>query len=368
MITQLIKPISTIITTLPYVSRYGGIVNTASRSVEIGTTEEGHPIYHKETFPVACGVSAVECWEDGRYADLIPNDNFNSIFYFEQIDGMRYEGVVQNKAKTFHKFSERLRLVGWLNLSRFGIIDCTGADAISIGLIKALNAEWKDLDDPMKIYRLESEVINIEPKHYNPFEKYAYNEMSEMWMYPYDYVSMIIEVRAQIAEECMEDFEPGDSVDCPPIDFSSGTPWEPPSVGGCERVEECLGISEEGDPALFLNEQGEFVAGGGGAGVADYSLSEQVWERDTWLGETIYWRTWIFTNVTGSQSLTGFTPNYIGHIVEHSNMRFKLNASSIWQTTASDINPPIGPNDPYTTGNLGNGVDIEFTVWYTKAP
>lgn len=216
MINQLIQPLSDIITSLPYVDRYGGIVNTVSRLVQVGSTDEGQPIYDKEYFPISCGVTSKECWEDGRYQDLIPNENFSSVWYFEQIDGMRYEGEIRKAGGyTFYKFTEKLRLVGWLNLPKLGIEACNGSDLIVLGLVKRLNNTWKSLDDPMKIYNLDTTFVEIEPKHRNPFEKYSYNEMAEMWLYPYDYVSVIVQVDAILAEACLEDFVPGVLVECP---------------------------------------------------------------------------------------------------------------------------------------------------------
>jgi len=215
MINKIIEPLSDILTALPYVDRYGGIVNTASRLVPIGETPEGQPLYDKEYFPISCGVTAKECWEEGRYQDLIPNDEFSSVVYLEQTDGMRPDGIERiSGGRVFYKFTERLRLVAWLNLPRLGIEDCNGADAVTMGLIKNLNNEWDKLDEPMKIYNLKTTVVGIEPKHQNPFEKYSYNEVAEMWLYPYDYVSIIIQVDVMLAEACLEDFVPGDVVEC----------------------------------------------------------------------------------------------------------------------------------------------------------
>jgi hypothetical protein len=52
----------------------------------------------------------------------------------------------------------------------------------------------------------------------------------------------------------------------------------------CEEVRDCLGISESGDETLLLNQQGDWVAGGGGS----QTLNEVLVEGNTTGGEDIF--------------------------------------------------------------------------------
>ena len=52
----------------------------------------------------------------------------------------------------------------------------------------------------------------------------------------------------------------------------------------CEEVKDCLGISESGDETLLLNQQGDWVAGGGGS----QTLNEVLIEGNTTDGEDIF--------------------------------------------------------------------------------
>lgn len=216
MIHQLVQPLSDIITGLPYVGRYGGIVKNATRTVQIGMTDQGMPIFDLERFPVSCTVNGEDCFSSGRYLDLVPNDNFSSIFYLEEISGLNYDGVeTRLRNKAFHKFSSRLRLVGWLNLPKLGITDCNGSSLIVGGLMKLLNRQYANLDVPMPIHQLEYRVLTQEPKQANPFEKYTYGEeQMPLWMYPFDYFSLVIDVRTILHESCLEEFEPDVAIDC----------------------------------------------------------------------------------------------------------------------------------------------------------
>ena len=126
--------------------RYGGLIRIARRLVEIGENENG-PIYDEELFPVSSDVTEKECWEGGRYNDL-------------------------------------------------------RTSSIVLDLIKALNIKLKALDDPFPIASLEFRVVNQEPKHPGPFLKYGYHDRSEMWMYSYDYMALVVEVKCVFSSKC----------------------------------------------------------------------------------------------------------------------------------------------------------------------
>lgn len=327
MIHHIVSPINTVITGLPYVGKYGGIVNTATRLVQVGEDANGIPIYKREAYPIACGVSAQQCWETGRYQDLIPDDSFRSIFYLEQIDGVRYDGIETLPGHTFHKFTERLRLVGWLNLAKLGISDCAGSTAIELDLVKNLHLKLKAIEDPIKIFKLECQVVNIEPKHKNPFEKYSYDEQAEMWLYPYDYVSLILEVRFSLHENCIDDFEPGVSIDCP-LDVEPD-PNDPPGTFG--RI-----------PANYLDE-------------------EQRYSLEKWFGEPIKWNTWLLDPADDYVDLTGTTLSEADQIVDVV-QRSKIQATGTWIIRHPELVPTGsgGYKVALFAGEISNSVTVKW--------
>lgn len=310
MIYKIIKPIDDIIKELPYVGRYGGIVNTATRPVEVGIDGHGNPIYAEERVPVASGVSAVDCWSNGRYSDLCPNDNYPSIFYLEQMDGMRYLGLADKIAQqTFHKFSERLRLVGWLNMPKLGVEESNGHSSIAFSLFKNLTREWKAITDPLNIFRLEVRLVNFEPKHLNPFTKYTYEDVSAMWLYPYDYISAIIEVTVTLNENCIDEFEPGEDISC----YIDNSIPDPPEVGT------------------------NFA----------YQEYEQRWPYFRALGgKKMYWRTWVLgPGIDGHVLLSDFLQDDIEDIVWQQFRAKNSDADPLWD----HINRFVEP-DPDTLG------------------
>ena len=59
---------------LPFVERYGGIA---------------HPMTHTfggdaiKTFPVSMALTGAQCFDQGKYANLVPDDRYKSVSYFE---------------------------------------------------------------------------------------------------------------------------------------------------------------------------------------------------------------------------------------------------------------------------------------------
>jgi hypothetical protein len=78
------------ISSLPYVDRYGGLVQTMHLIVDNGT-DNGVP----KRYPVACDVTSRDCTNTGIYQDLIPNDSRKSVVYWEEITPLRNKGVTR---------------------------------------------------------------------------------------------------------------------------------------------------------------------------------------------------------------------------------------------------------------------------------
>lgn len=83
-----------------------------------------------------------------------------------------------------------------------------------MALISVLNKTFRKLSSPFKIQELQFQVHTVENKSPSPFEKYSYNEKSEMWMYPYDYVSILVNVKTVLNKDCLSAFVPGDVLTC----------------------------------------------------------------------------------------------------------------------------------------------------------
>jgi len=210
MIRTILSQIQTNLTDLPFVERYGGVVTAVTRIDEVN-----EDMYLEQRFPVSCSVTAIQCFEQGRYQDLVPNDQYKSIFYFEEVDGMRMTRPDKNGNL---QMSGVVRLVGWLNLPKLGVENtCNIADQVAFTCVDAL---WNSytLSAPIAGAHCEIKPIGMRPKSADIFSRYSYKNDSAHLLYPYDYFAFDFDVTLIMRAKCLDSFTPSTEIPC--IDLS----------------------------------------------------------------------------------------------------------------------------------------------------
>ena len=207
MIRKAVDSISSKITSLPFVERYGGVVQTVRR---IDVVDEGFII--EKRFPVSCSVTNLQCWEQGRYKDLTPDDRYKSVFYFEEIEGFRIVGRQELRGQVI-QYRGRVRLVGWLNLARLGVEnDCNLSDRIAfqmIGVVTGASEMTGDIDAVVQF-----KPIGMVEKSPGIFDRYTYEEENAYLLYPYDYFAVDFEVILGLKPDCITPFIPSTPIEC----------------------------------------------------------------------------------------------------------------------------------------------------------
>lgn len=211
MISEAIKAIETDLLALPWVSRYGSIIKVASRYVEGG---EGEGEGYMESFPISCNVSGTDCWDNGKYLDLVPNDAHTSITYFEEVDG--FQPVTEaRRVKNVTMLKGQLRFVGWFNTLKLGLDVCDIQPYVIGDLYDLLNRKIHGYDSGvMKFVEIKLELDSIEPKTINPFEPYSYRENNGLLLHPYDFISVIVNVTLRFNPNCLPALTPNDEIPC----------------------------------------------------------------------------------------------------------------------------------------------------------
>lgn len=208
MTEHIINIIKANLTALPYVARFGGLAKPVTRMVQIADN-----VWARETFPVTCGVTAAQCWEDQKYLDLVPNDLYASIFYFEEITNtaFREAGGAKNALLTFETI---IRLVGWLNLPKLGETACSVDWKMIPQIIKAMRGDYATIS-PVLNGRVGLEVHQLVRKSPDIFSQYSYdNTVLGFLLYPFDYFAIDFRAVLQIPQGCFEDYTPGEVYDC----------------------------------------------------------------------------------------------------------------------------------------------------------
>lgn len=202
------------ISTLNFADKVAGVVRPVIQVDVIEQYDEDNKLIgtvtQRKVFPVACGVTHKQCYEEGLLTDLVPNSSNRSIMYFED-NGCVLTGV-EGKLQ---RYKSSIRLVGWLNLQQFDTSSCTISAEVIAAIIKVIptgifNAAGTNYQ------RVQIRLRNIVPKSQAIFGSYTYNEETTQYlMYPYDYFALDLEVDFAIHENCIQDVSIKEA-DCEP--------------------------------------------------------------------------------------------------------------------------------------------------------
>ena len=212
MLKSCIDAIKTTITGLGFIGRYGGLVRKVSQKTESGKTI---------SYPVACSVSDKECWEQGRYSDLTPNDAFNSVAYWEFISGMKTVAPVYNG----HVKKEGMaRFVCWVNIAKLNFgntlgTECSVADDIQMNLERALNNQFKFTHRSLSQQAIvRFELTNVVEQNSDIFSRYSYKEselnIDAFCIYPYEVMAFDFKIYLDYNANCVTALTAGTAIDC----------------------------------------------------------------------------------------------------------------------------------------------------------
>jgi hypothetical protein len=187
--------IKSYLTPLSFVDKIAGLVKVASISQP---SETGVVV---KRFPVACDVNYSDCVKQSRYKDLMPDSSKMSVIYFEDL-GCTF---VNKTARSF-EFISNLKLIGWVNLSKFQDISCDNSSVFVASIIKALP---NGLYNYGRYSNIQIVGIREEPKTNQIFSMYTYDELVNQYLlYPYDYFSLSISVSFNLPINCIEEIIP----------------------------------------------------------------------------------------------------------------------------------------------------------------
>lgn len=209
MIYLLSKTIESKITALNFVERYGGQAIPITADFP---SEEGP---NRQTFPVSCNLSSIECFEQDKYKNLLPNQSYKSVCYIEELSqsNIDFDGPKSVYWNTILRF----RVVCWLNFLKLGFDDCKGTDRFALALIKAVLNQGKqyaiDRDGIKGALKIISAKV-VEKDHRNIFGRYSYNAMTHLFFWPYDYFAAEFQAAVTISGGCIDDLELGEEIEC----------------------------------------------------------------------------------------------------------------------------------------------------------
>ncbi len=183
-----------------YVDRLAGVVATGVKKNASGKLIK---------FPMACDVTGVACDENNRIKDLIPDDKYKSVIYFEDLGGSQFAEKKGNNLK----FTSNIRLIGWLNLKLLGKDDCSVTAQVAAHIITRLESSKET--NPIPFTRLKVAVISQLQRTPQIFGKYTYQEdQTQYLMFPFDYFAIDFKVTYWLNENCVPEFNAGIPDEC----------------------------------------------------------------------------------------------------------------------------------------------------------
>lgn len=155
----------------------------------------------EKRIPISCDLSFDNC-QQGCYDELVPNSNYRSIIYFEDVS----LNLLNNRGNKKY-YQSTLRLVCWLNYKKIPG-GCGKSGDYVIDIIRAFPSTPVNLAD---LYSFNVEVVSQASRTSGIFGAYTYNEFQTQYlMLPYDYFALTLRTEFYIDTEC----EPTDNSGC----------------------------------------------------------------------------------------------------------------------------------------------------------
>lgn len=208
MIEQILEALRPNIEALPFIDKFGGLVRPASKV--FGTDQNtGRPI--TKTFPIGCNVSAGDCWDQGKYLDLVPNDTKLSVSYFEAPNRLTVANYSHGK-RSVANWGGVVRFVCWLNGPLLGVNNCAFSGVPILNLTDAINGRSRGVIIPEDsvYFQVESEEV----KSPDLFKPYSYDEQKQYLFYPFDYFALNISIKYSVPSGCALPFVINPPIEC----------------------------------------------------------------------------------------------------------------------------------------------------------
>ncbi len=192
---------------LGFIGQYGGIVRAVTIPQEIGDGQ-----YAGKTFPVSCYLSASDCFDSGKFMDLVPDERYASVAYFEQLGGASLAASGPNRREW--AFEEQLRFVCWLNYPALGLDDCLGPERFALAFLAAVDGTRNFTVDGIS-GRLDITRARLLPRdNMQVFGRYSYAGKQHVFFSPYDFFAVDLVAKATVNGACIQDVTLGIPVEC----------------------------------------------------------------------------------------------------------------------------------------------------------
>jgi len=185
---------------LPFIEpdRLAGLVKVAQKENKDGKIER---------YPLGYNLNQAECEKTGTYTMLIPDPAYKSIFYFEDLTGVRF--VKFDPSFNAIKYTATLRLIGWLNTEKLQLLYDSASAIVThhiihkLPVLQAKNAVV--IHQKYKHYQfIKVTGITTVPVGVNLFERYTYLETHTQYLtFPYTALGIDLTIDFNLSNNCL---------------------------------------------------------------------------------------------------------------------------------------------------------------------
>lgn len=209
MIATAISAVKGKLTGLGIIDRYGGL------SIPVQKTEQvAEGKYVTKIYPIREGVDARSCFTNGRYEDLMPDERYKNLVYWEEISGMTEFAPPQNQDRgaKFLYLRGQARLIYWLNLPKMGhdsSVYRSVGDAFAWTMIDAATNGHFRIDSGSfegATVRFSSPVQSV--RDLSIFSRYSYDPgtLRQFMLYPFDFGAVTFQVEMVVPKSCVQGY------------------------------------------------------------------------------------------------------------------------------------------------------------------
>lgn len=188
------------IAALGWVEVYGGATKTLFKDQH--KNQKGL-IY----FPVTTSISEADCWNEGIYKMLVPDEKKKSLLYFEESKQFVYS---KNKIEG-ETYTSEIKMVCWVNVPQLGLDHTTN----KVDFVNSLRNIFgsKQVTSGGKV-SLKLLSVDNEVATQSFFNKYNYNNVNSILYYPFITITMNCEIKVMGNIGCVQELVTAEPIAC----------------------------------------------------------------------------------------------------------------------------------------------------------
>lgn len=168
--------------------------------------------FNAATFPVSMSLTASECFDQGKYINLVPDDRYKSVAYFEGLNSPARVTFSREK-RAMATITQTVRFTAWLNIPKLGWTTMDNVGLAAVGTVAMLEGEY-----PVTYAGQEGRMRVADATIYldrnNAFGGYSYQDKQALFMWPYGFFSVGLTCTILLPLSCLSEIETASPIEC----------------------------------------------------------------------------------------------------------------------------------------------------------